>query len=146
MPADPILSKLRALFARANDPMVHWAVRAVANNDLAIALRNHAPALFDRIERAEAALEGMLSQFAYYGKGGFLHDGGLSALEDGFEALGWTSPHPAPHRKCDEPGCGEEGTCGWPTGDGGYRRTCYDHMNRDALASRAEPGKKEEKP
>lgn len=28
---------------------------------------------------------------------------------------------------CDEPGCDAEGTCGWPTEDGGYRRTCFKH-------------------
>gem|GEM_PF-2160498 len=36
--------------------------------------------------------------------------------------------------RCDEPGCGREATCGWPTRpggtgpNGGYRRTCGDHM------------------
>jgi len=29
---------------------------------------------------------------------------------------------------CDEPGCNQEATCGWPTNDGGYRRTCSEHM------------------
>lgn len=29
---------------------------------------------------------------------------------------------------CDAPNCNQEATCGWPTTDGGYRRTCYDHM------------------
>jgi len=29
---------------------------------------------------------------------------------------------------CDEPGCYEVTSCGWPTEDGGYRRTCYTHM------------------
>lgn len=28
---------------------------------------------------------------------------------------------------CDEPGCYEVTSCGFPTDDGGYRRTCYDH-------------------
>lgn len=27
---------------------------------------------------------------------------------------------------CDEPGCTQEGTCGFPTADG-YRRTCSEH-------------------
>ena len=27
---------------------------------------------------------------------------------------------------CDEPGCNEEGACGFPT-DAGYRRTCFAH-------------------
>lgn len=29
---------------------------------------------------------------------------------------------------CDEPGCAQEATCGFPTPDGGYRRTCGRHM------------------
>jgi hypothetical protein len=29
---------------------------------------------------------------------------------------------------CYEPGCYEVTSCGWPTEDGGYRRTCYKHM------------------
>jgi len=29
---------------------------------------------------------------------------------------------------CDEPGCTKDATCGWPTPDGGYRRTCAEHM------------------
>jgi hypothetical protein len=32
---------------------------------------------------------------------------------------------------CDEPGCYEVTSCGWPTEDGGYRRTCYEHMEKD---------------
>ncbi len=30
---------------------------------------------------------------------------------------------------CDEPGCDKDAGCGWPTKDGGYRRTCYEHSN-----------------
>jgi hypothetical protein len=30
---------------------------------------------------------------------------------------------------CDEPGCFNIANCGWPTSDGGYRRTCYEHSN-----------------
>lgn len=29
---------------------------------------------------------------------------------------------------CDEPGCNEEATCGWPVSPSLYRRTCGDHM------------------
>ena len=32
---------------------------------------------------------------------------------------------------CDEPGCYEVTSCGWPTEDGGYRRTCYEHMTKE---------------
>jgi len=39
---------------------------------------------------------------------------------------------------CDEPGCYEYASCGWPTSDGGYRRTCGQHsnFNRDELYER----------
>jgi hypothetical protein len=30
------------------------------------------------------------------------------------------------HLLCDEPGCEEDGTCGWPTPTG-YRHTCSKH-------------------
>jgi hypothetical protein len=32
---------------------------------------------------------------------------------------------------CDEPGCKERATSGWPTAGGDYRHTCFDH-NADA--------------
>lgn len=31
---------------------------------------------------------------------------------------------------CDEPGCGDAASCGWPS-SGGYRRTCYAHMKKE---------------
>lgn len=34
----------------------------------------------------------------------------------------------APEQTCDEPGCGREGLCGWPSPIG-YRRTCYEHSD-----------------
>ena len=30
---------------------------------------------------------------------------------------------------CDEPGCYDYITCGWPTEDGGYRQTCSNHYH-----------------
>ena len=41
---------------------------------------------------------------------------------------------PVHYPECDEPGCLRAATCGWPTRpggtgpNGGYRRTCFDHM------------------
>ena len=32
---------------------------------------------------------------------------------------------------CDEPDCWEEATCGWPSEDDSYRRTCYEHMKNN---------------
>jgi hypothetical protein len=31
---------------------------------------------------------------------------------------------------CDEPGCFEVSSCGFPVEGGGYRRTCYSHMEK----------------
>lgn len=84
---------------------------------------------------AREALEGMVRQFAYWSNtaGGYW-TGGLSALELAFEVLGWEDPHPAPEARCDEPGCLEQISTGWPTQpggttqNGGYRRTCGEHF------------------
>lgn len=85
----------------------------------------------DHWKRENAALrevlDDMVNQFAYISKGR-RHSAGLSALEGAFVALGLSDPHPAPaHLLCDEPGCGEESTCGTPI-PGGYRRTCHKHI------------------
>lgn len=32
---------------------------------------------------------------------------------------------------CDEHDCYKDASCGWPTPDGGYRRTCHAHMKVD---------------
>jgi hypothetical protein len=32
---------------------------------------------------------------------------------------------------CDEPGCYEVTSCGFPTEDGKYRHTCYEHMTKE---------------
>ena len=93
-------------------------------------------ALLDERDRLREALEDMTCQFACWtpGPNPGLTTGGLSTLEDAFDALGWAEPHDVPERRCDEPGCAEEATCGWParpggTGpNGGYRRTCHRHM------------------
>jgi len=86
------------------------------------------------------ALEAMVRQFAYWadGKGGSLWTGGLSALENAFDLLGWDDPHPVPDMACDEPGCSKKGMYGWSTRpggtgmNGGYRRTCYEHKGKTA--------------
>ena len=38
-------------------------------------------------------------------------------------------------RRCDEPGCTAEATCGFPTNEGGYRRTCGKHVSPGAFVS-----------
>jgi len=79
--------------------------------------------------RLRDALEGMVQQFAYWSsakdKNG-LWTGGLSALEQAFDVLGWDDPHPCPEQTCDEPGCTKQATEGVPTSKG-YRRTCLKH-------------------
>jgi hypothetical protein len=70
----------------------------------------------------------MCRQFAYWSdRDGGYWTGGLSALEEAFEVLGWDDPMPAPQARCDEPGCMEQSSCGTPTMTG-YRRTCGPHM------------------
>lgn len=78
-------------------------------------------------DAARAALESMVRQFAYWSEraGGYT-TGGLSALEEAFDALGWDNPHQAPEARCDEPGCMNFALVGTPTPDG-YRRTCPMH-------------------
>lgn len=99
------------------------------------AAREDVPFLLAEVERLRTGLEDMTRQFAYWSEGaGGYWTGGLSALEEAFELLGWDDPQPAPEARCDEPGCLKTDTCGWPsrpggTGpNGGYRRTCYEHM------------------
>jgi hypothetical protein len=81
-------------------------------------------------------IESLVLQFAYDAQGR-LTTGGLSALEEAFDSLGWDDPHQLPKELlCDEPDCGERSTCGFPT-DKGYRRTCGEHY-RAALGTRKE--------
>lgn len=83
----------------------------------------------DTEKELREALEGMCRQFAYW-RAGCLWHGGLSALEEAFGVLGWGDSHPCPDMQCDEPGCLEKATCGFPTPDG-YRRTCHKHYRAD---------------
>lgn len=79
------------------------------------------------IERLTAALESMVWQFAYRSGHGTLYTGGLSALEEAFEVLGWEDPYKVdPSNLCDEPGCRRFPTCGTQTPEG-YRSTCSKH-------------------
>ena len=84
--------------------------------------------LCNEIEKLQYAVKDLVLQFGYK-SGGHVGTGGLSVLEDAFEILGWNDPHPLPKEMlCDEPGCGEASTCGWPVKDSNiYRRTCYTH-------------------
>lgn len=62
-------------------------------------------------EPLREALEDMVCQFAYKGtRDGklILHTGGLSALEEAFDALDWDDPHyVSDENACDVEGCNE---------------------------------------
>jgi hypothetical protein len=107
------------------------AMRAVLEGHLA---ENLEP----RVAELRAALVDMCHQFAYDGDGPVLHTGGLSALEDAFELVGWTDPQPIPDAACKHEGCNQRGTCGTPTPDG-YKWLCGDHYRALSAASDGSP-------
>lgn len=90
------------------------------------------------------ALEGMVEQFGYRsrnGRGRFFFTGGLSALEDAFDSLGWDDPHYVKGGGCEVRGCGEWATCvapyprslarkGTPPDEAGFGFLCSEHMRR----------------
>lgn len=87
-------------------------------------------------EPTREALEGMVHQFAYWHDTvGGLSTGGLSALEEAFEVLGWEDPHPVEASRCVWPsGCTKRGSMGTPVavddpdyGGQRYVWTCWDH-------------------
>lgn len=99
------------------------------------------PPCLARLERIRSnwreVVEDLCFQFGCCGhdaNGKWLHTGGLSALEAGFEALGWEDPHYVMEGGCEHPGCKAWDTCGTPTPDG-YKRLCGDHYR----ALRTEP-------
>jgi hypothetical protein len=76
------------------------------------------------------ALDNMVRKFAYAANGK-RSTGGLSTLEQAFEALGLDDPHSLDTKEmCDEPGCNAPLTCGWPS-SAGYRTTCGKHYKPD---------------
>lgn len=80
------------------------------------------------VKEARDALESMCEQYLPVRKGKLQHDY-MSAGERAFAVLGWDMKgHPVPERMCDEPGCEEEASCGYPTATG-YRRTCFTHYS-----------------
>lgn len=56
-------------------------------------LRRKLEKLRERNAELVVVIEGLVWQFAYSNPDGSIHHGGLSALEDAFEALGWESPY-----------------------------------------------------
>lgn len=95
------------------------------------------------------ALESMVWQFGYRGvKNGkpIIWTGGLSALEEAFEVLGWEDPHYLPDAEgycCEIKGCVEPDTCGTHWGDSPlYLRLCSKHY-RDSYSGKDCPEVKE---
>ena len=95
------------------------------------------------------ALEAMVGQFGYRGvKHGkpMIWTGGLSALEEAFEALGWEDPHYLPEEgyTCEIEGCMEPDTCGthWSEGDDLYLRICSKHHCESCSGKPRPPVKK----
>jgi hypothetical protein len=81
-------------------------------------------------DRVKNALEDMCFQFAYTvetAEGPALGTGGLSALEEAFDVLGWDDPHFIPEQVCQWGHCLKRATCGTPTKDKGYLRVCGQH-------------------
>ena len=79
-------------------------------------------------------IEDLVWQFAYESKKNgmpAISTGCLSALEEGFRALGWEDPHPTPERCCEYPGCHEHATCGTPAPAPlpSYVRCCGKHFS-----------------
>ncbi len=109
--------------------------------DLYLALAQAERAGGDAARARREALESMVRQFAYTGtKDGApcYYTGGLSALEDAFEVLGWDDPQPCPENKCQREGCPAYADCGQPTANGGYERVCGKHLDMPGRGPRPE--------
>ena len=80
------------------------------------------------------ALTNMVWQFGYRGvknRKPIIHTGGLSALEEAFEALGWEDPHYLPDAEgycCEVEGCVEPDVSGSHWGSL-YLRLCRNHSH-----------------
>lgn len=81
------------------------------------------------------ALESMVWQFAYRStRAGklILGSGGMSALEQAFEVLGWDDPYEVPDENgviCEWADCRKWASTGIPFRDGPYLRLCGDHYS-----------------
>lgn len=93
-----------------------------------------------KTDHTREALESMVWQFGYHGTkddNPTIWTGGLSALEEAFDALGWDDPHILEDNdgvSCDVEGCyGEICASGTAWRDTGYWQCCMEHssMARD---------------
>jgi hypothetical protein len=91
----------------------------------------HALQIRDAVRKYKGALESMVWQFAYRRGGPYFSTGGLAALEEAFETLGWKDPHKVSESEgsfCDVKGCHEFSECGggaWS--ETGYWMLCGEH-------------------
>ena len=84
-----------------------------------------------RVKALEEGIEDLLCQFAYetkYKGWPALGTAGLSALENGFDLIGWLDPQIAKWRCCQVIGCREHISGGSPI-PGGYAMICSEHLN-----------------
>ena len=100
--------------------------------------RIRANAFVEQTLKLKESLENMCCQFAFWSesKGG-QWTGGISALEEAFNVLGWEDPHVDESTQCNEPGCRKEATYGTPTKNG-YKRLCYEHFEAAEAAKKGE--------
>ncbi len=81
------------------------------------------------MDNTKEIIEGLCHQFGYaitFKGRAALSTGGLSALEDAFDYLGWDDPHFVPGSECEIDGCYAHATCGAKTANG-YKRMCGEH-------------------
>ena len=108
-------------------------------------LRKELEARDGEVGEIRDALEDMTRQFAYSGtlkKTPVYTTGGLSALENAFDVLGWSDPQPCPENKCEIKGCNEIATCVGANKDdikGNFIRCCYKHFKEADVARSLHP-------
>jgi len=89
------------------------------------------------------ALESMVYQFAFKADNPpRITTGGLSALEEAFDILGYNDPQEMPESKCEYPGCSCMATCGTILKiTGKYVRVCGEHFSVYHCLNLVENGK-----
>jgi len=96
------------------------------------------------MNKYKEALESMVWQFGYRGLRGkrqMIYSGGLSALEEAFDALGWDNPHYVKFNymiTCNIKGCHGWAVSGLCWG-GMYLRLCDEHTNEQFKGKECPP-------
>ena len=97
------------------------------------------------LQEVRSALESMVQQFGHRGVTNgkpIIWTGGLSALEEAFDALGWDDPRYLPEEgnTCEIEGCVEPFTSGW-VWEGLYLQLCSGHSRDSFDGKRCPPVK-----